>query len=57
MTQINWFITGTSSGLGRELTEQLLEAVSGYSLPYANAMRSQLEANKAGTLSTDADVD
>ncbi len=24
MTQRNWFITGTSSGLGRELTEQLL---------------------------------
>jgi NAD(P)-dependent dehydrogenase (short-subunit alcohol dehydrogenase family) len=25
MTQRNWFITGTSTGLGRELTEQLLQ--------------------------------
>ena len=42
MAQRTWFITGVSSGFGRQLTEQLLERGIASSAPSAIQGRSQM---------------
>jgi NADP-dependent 3-hydroxy acid dehydrogenase YdfG len=45
MAQRTWFITGVSSGFGRELTKQLLERGAASSEPFATLARSLIFAS------------